>query len=133
MKNLAIAIVSAALSVSVCTFLFGVAEQYQNWPVSALVAGVAAVVAIIALVFIALPLHYVLTRAGKVGIGWYAVPGMLIGPVFVLALKPFGQDSASGLIVQSLVCALLGAIGAAIFWFIAVRQPRITQQSNQTV
>lgn len=133
MKNIVIAIISSALAVSVCTFLLGVAEQYQNWSASALVAGVAAVVSLISLVFIALPLHYALTRAGKIGIGWYTVPGMLIGPVFVLALKPFGDDPTSWLIVQSLVCGLLGAIGAAIFWFIAVRQPRLTKQSSQTV
>ena len=133
MKNIAIAIVSSALAVSVCTFLLDVAEQYRNWQVSALVAGVAAVVSIIALVFIALPLHYALARAEKVSIGWYTVPGMLIGLVFVITLKPFGQDSASWLAVQSLVCGLLGAIGAAIFWLIAVLQPRLTKQSRQTV
>lgn len=97
MKNLTIAIVSAALAVSVSTFLLGVSEQYENWRVSALVAGVAALVSIIALVIIALPLHFVLARAGKVGMGWYTAPGMLIGPVFVLGLKHFGQDELAPL------------------------------------
>jgi len=129
MKNLAIAIVSAALAVSVSTFLMGVAEQYENWQVSALVAGVAALVSIIALAFIALPLHFVLARSGKVDMGWYTVPGMLIGPLFVLGLKPFGQDPASGLVVQSLICSFLGVVGAATFWFFAVRQPRLTRPS----
>lgn len=124
MKKIAIAIVSSALAVSVCTFLWGVAEQYQNWPVSVLVAGVAAVVSLIALVFITLPLHYVLVRAGKCGIGWYTLPGLLIGLVFVFALKPFGRDPTSVLMLQSLACGVLGVIGAATFWFIAIRPPR---------
>ncbi|MDX1537121.1 hypothetical protein [Arsukibacterium sp.] len=133
MKNIAIAIVSAALVVAICTFLMGLAEQYRNWEVSALVAAVAATVSIIALIVVALPLHYALSRTGKVGAVWYVVPGILVGAGFVPGLKPFGQDAVSGLILQSLWCGLLGAIGAATFWFFAVRRPRLTKQSIQTV
>ncbi|MEX1033220.1 MAG: hypothetical protein WDZ30_07650 [Cellvibrionaceae bacterium] len=133
MKKLGIAIFFSALVVFMLTFFLGVAEDYANWQVSAVVAGVAAVVSIIALVCIALPLHYVLARAGKLGLGWYVVPGALIGPGFVLGFKPFGQDPTAGLLMQSLVCGSLGAIGAAIFWFVAVHWPRLTKQSKQTV
>lgn len=133
MKNIAIAIASSVFTVAICTFLLGLAEQPRNWQIGAVVAAVAAVVSIFALIVIALPLHYALDRAGKVGALWYVFPGILVGPGFVVGLKPFGQDAVSGLVLQSLACGSLGAIGAATFWFFAVRKPRLTKQSSQTL
>lgn len=126
MKNIGLAIVCSTFAVAICTFLTGVGEQPAYWRISAAIAGVAGVVSFVVLVFITLPLHYALTRIGKVGSLWYILPGMLTGPMFVLSLKPFGQDTVPGLALQSLYCGFLGTVGAAMFWYIAVWQPRQT-------
>ena len=76
-------------------------------------------VATVAMCSIALPLHFVLTRLGKTGVGYYAFAGFLLPALVTLTINPFGTDVVSWVKWQAFAMGLLGACLAAIFWWIA--------------
>ena len=130
MNNTVLAFFASTLVVTFCTALLSLSGPNASWGLSFLIAQVAAMVSVFALLFITLPLHFILVRFGRVHILWYLLPGLLTGPTFIFGLKPFGDDALSALLSQSLMCAVLGALGAATFWFFAVRRPRLTSHST---
>ncbi|WP_125931920.1 hypothetical protein [Thiosocius teredinicola] len=90
----------------------------------ALAIGVAIVSPFVILGFLvawAIPIHLLLKRRNHTRIVWYALIGIIPGPFFVALAKPFGNDSLKDLAYQSMVFSIIGVLGAAIFWFFAVK------------
>ena len=118
------------LSVFLLTFLIVIIVEYPRWMMSLFTAYVASIVAVVAVVVLALPLHTVLSRLNKTSALWYVLAGAITGPFFVLVFKPFGNDLAKDLVVQTFICGSLGAMSAIVFWFFAVYRHRLTRASN---
>jgi hypothetical protein len=72
-----------------------------------------------AIIFCAIPLHYVLTRIGRPRSYYYVFTGFLLPIIFTLVRNPFGSDVASWVKWQALAMGVLGASVAFIFWKIA--------------
>ena len=72
-----------------------------------------------AIIFFAIPLHYVLTRIGRPHSYYYVFAGFLLPIIFTMARNPFGSDVASWVKWQALAMGMLGASVAFIFWKIA--------------
>ena len=69
-----------------------------------------------------IPIHVVLRKYRKSSIVWYVIAGFLPGPIFIAFFKPFGNDALQYLFYQSLLCGVIGVIGAALFWYNMVRE-----------
>jgi mannose/fructose/N-acetylgalactosamine-specific phosphotransferase system component IIC len=72
-----------------------------------------------AIIFFAIPLHYVLTRMGRPHSYYYVFAGFLLPIIFTIARNPFGSDVTSWVKWQALAMGVLGASVAFIFWKIA--------------
>lgn len=124
MKSILLASLGAVLSVFVITLVASatgaIASEYDDILISLIIASVAAVVALVAVVVWALPLHFVLLKLHRQNLAWYVLGALLPSVFFVYALKPFGLDSAEDLLQQALFCSLCGAVAAGVFWYIAV-------------
>lgn len=100
-------------------FVFG--GTYPYGPAVALtVVGVAGLVGLLVILGWGLPLHFALAMFERTSWVWYAAVGLLPGPVFVLGLKPFGNDVVQDLLIQAGHCSLIGVVAALVFWYIAV-------------
>ena len=76
-----------------------------------------------AVLFLALPLHLVLTRIGKQRFPYYAIIGFLVPALTTILVNPFGTEVLSWVKWQGLAMGFLGACVATIFWVIATSTP----------
>ncbi len=67
-----------------------------------------------------LPVHLAMQKIGISSVAMYSVAGALPGAVFVTVFKPFGLDSLSGLVAQSMFCSFIGTTGAIVLWYYQV-------------
>ncbi len=134
MKSLSVASLCTILAVFLTTFLVtavdSIGTDYPGITLSLLTASVAAIVAIVVIVVWTLPLHYVLKKLERQAFHWYMLAAVVPSVIFIYGFKPFGQDSAVVLMKQALFCSVIGLIGAAVFWYMAVFRFRITRRSS---
>ena len=134
MKHLSVAsllvIVTAFVVTFVVTAIDSIGSDYSDIRISLLIAGVAALVAAITVIFWAIPVHLILKFFNRSNLAWYILTAIVPSFFFVYALKPFGHDSNTTLLSQALFCSLVGVIGATTFWYIAVFKLRITRRSS---
>ncbi|MBU6955056.1 hypothetical protein [Hahella sp. HN01] len=127
MKNTLIASLAMLLTVFLLVFLTAVIDsinnEFSDFRISAVIAGVATLVALVVLVIWAIPGHLLLNKLKKDKLIWYIAPALLPGFVFVYWLKPFGQDAEPSLLIQALFCSFVGAVSAVVFWYFAVYRP----------
>ncbi len=134
MKSLSIASLCAAIAVFIVTFLFSAIESVGSaylvtW-ISLLIASVAALVALVAVVVWALPLHFVLKKLNRQNLVWYVFGSIVPSVTFIYAFKPFGEDSNIDLMKQAFFCSVCGVIAAAVFWYQAVYRLRIVRHES---
>lgn len=65
--------------------------------------------------------HFILRKLKINYVLWYAVLGSLPGALFVTIFTPFGNDSLSAVVGQSMFCSFIGATGAVVFWAFAAK------------
>ena len=75
------------------------------------------------ILFIALPLHFILKVYGKSYAALYVVPGFSLAAALTYMVEPFGQDGNYWLLWQCLAMGFLGASVAGVFWSIASNEP----------
>lgn len=102
-------------------FFVGSSEGYRQG-VAIYAGGVSAIVAFWAVLLWGLPIHIFLNWLNKRNFIWYAIAAMIPGPLFIIFLKPFGEDDLGGLLNQSILCSGLGLLGAYTFWYFAARE-----------
>jgi len=126
MKNILLASASVVLVVFIFTFLATVTSStgYQIG-VSFVISGVSAVVALIVVIFWAIPIHLIFKKLNIFKPAWYVVSAIIPSFVFIYAFKPFGNDTSSDLLIQALFCSLAGGLGALSFWYLAVYRLKI--------
>ena len=69
-----------------------------------------------------LPAHLMLKKFGKTDWRWYVILGALPGIVFVLILRPFGNDAWYYLLGQGVSLGAIGAFCSIVLWFTVVRK-----------
>lgn len=79
----------------------------------------ALVLALLATIFVGIPLHLLLVRLGRSRFYYYALVGFVVPAVFTLARNPFDSDVSSWVKWQALAMGVLGASVAVIFWKVA--------------
>ena len=104
----------------VTTLAGAVGGDYPEFILSAVIGGVAALVAAIVMLVWTLPVHMVFKRYGVSNIVWYVFLAIIPSFVFIFGFKPFGNDTYSDLIGQAFFCSLCGSLGAVAFWFFTV-------------
>jgi len=82
----------------------------------------ASLVAVIFVTIWALPAYVILNKYKKQTIQWYVLAGFVTGPTYVFLTKPFGNDPFLVKITQSLLCGVIGVLGAVVFWWFVVRK-----------
>lgn len=133
MKHLSVASVLVVVIAFVVTFVVTAIDSIgsdYDIRISLVIAGVAALVAAIVVIFWVIPVHLILKFFNRSNLAWYILAAIVPGFAFVYALKPFGNDSNTTLLAQTLFCSFVGAIGATTFWYIAVFKLRITRRSG---
>jgi hypothetical protein len=53
---------------------------------------------------------------------WYQLSAATVSLIYVIGLKPFGDDSISTSIFQIIMCLVIGVAAASAFWFVGVRK-----------
>jgi len=132
MKHLSVASGLVVLIVFVVTFVAATVDAiHTDYSVfiALLTSGVASLVALVVVIFWAIPVHLILNRINKSGLVWYILAALIPSFAFIYALKPFGQDTNFDLLIQALFCSFAGTLGAIVFWYIAVYKKRITSGS----
>ena len=91
---------------------------------SFVIAAVAAGVALVVVLFWAIPLHLILKRFNLTNLTWYLLLALIPSFVFTYEVNPFSKLSNIGLFKQALFCSLVGSLGATFFWYIAIYKQR---------
>lgn len=122
MKNGArvfLAIVASTVSFLLAVYLlvqsFGGLPEEDLYPL----LKVSAAVALIATILIHLPLHLVARAKGISNPLLYVLPGSIIPSVLVVVTRPFGSAQFKWIPLEAGLVAVLGAIVAITFWFVA--------------
>jgi len=126
MKNIlraSVAVVVVAFTVTLIICLIDSIGSDYSPLLSFVIAGVAAVVAAVVTLVWAVPLHLILQKYKQEKLSWYLFLAVVPSVIFIYGFKPFGEDTTSDLAKQAAFCALVGSLGAFIFWYIAVRKP----------
>lgn len=135
MKNLFIAIGITILVVSIATFAVSAIDSagsdYAGIGIPFMVAAVASLVSLVITIFWAIPIHFVLQRKNRFGLGWYVIAAIIASVLFVYVLEPFGHDAHIVLLQQALFCSFVGTLGASAFWHMVVYKKRIKKPSNR--
>lgn len=135
MKNIILASISVVIAVFIVTLLLSlidsIGRDYSSIIISFVVSGIASVVAAIVTLIWAIPMHFILAKYHRIHLGWYLLLAVVPSFVFVYGFKPFGNDSAATLVMQTVVCSLVGSIGALVFWYVVVYKQRITKSSSK--
>lgn len=135
MKNILVASASVLGTVFILVFLAAgidsIGSDFSDIRITALIAGVATLIALVALAIWAIPLHLLLSRIGKTKLIWYLLPSLLPGFIFVYWFKPFGRDLDLHLLSQAAFCSFIGAAAGMVFWYFAVVKPQRTSSVRE--
>ena len=82
---------------------------------------VSAAVALIGTILIHLPLYFVARTKGISHPLLYVLPGAIIPSLLVAITRPFGSSQIRWIPLEAGLVAILGAVAAIAFWFVAPR------------
>ncbi len=117
------AILGTTLFVFIFSFILGINSEIAHSPAGfsggLLIASFAGFIALISLLFLALPLHLYLVHKKMNLIRWYALAGLLPGIIMIFGFNFYGNDPLYTKLLQSIAMSIIGAISATVFGYLA--------------
>lgn len=104
-----------------------IAKDIYPFSIIFFIASFAALVALVVTVIWAIPMHLILSKYKLKSYGWYLLLAIIPSFIFIYCFKPFGNDKATDLAMQAVICSFIGSVGAFLFWYILVCKHRITK------
>ena len=89
---------------------------------------VSAFIALIVVVFWAVPMHFVLLKYKYTNVTWYLALALIPAVVFIFGFKPFGEDKLEDLLFQLLLVSFIACNTALTFWH--VLKPDLKNDKN---
>jgi hypothetical protein len=117
------AVLGTTVFVSIMSFLLGMNMTIAHSPAGLngglMVATAATIIGFIAILFLAVPVHYFLNYKGLKLMRWYALAGIAPGIILIFIGNFFGKDPFLTQLLQTVPLAIFGAICACVFCYLA--------------